>query len=177
MITKIALGLSSAITALIVIIILQPAHFRIERTTTLNAPVTTVFAQVNDLQNWNSWSPWAKLDPQAKNTFEGPKAGKGAKFSWSGNNEVGEGSMTVVESRPNERVRFRLDFLKPFESTSTAEFSFMPNGDKTRVTWAMYGENNFIGKAIGLFIDCDKMLGAYFDQGLGNLQKIVEKQP
>jgi hypothetical protein len=82
-----------------------------------------VFAQVNDFHNWEAWSPWAKLDPAAKATFEGPHPGKGAIFRWAGNEEVGEGSMTITESRPSELIKIKLEFLKPFEATNTAEFT------------------------------------------------------
>jgi hypothetical protein len=61
------------------------------------------------LRKWEAWSPWAKLDPTAKSTLEGPSAGVGAVFAWSGNNQIGEGRMTITDSRPNELVRFRLE--------------------------------------------------------------------
>ena len=132
-------------------------------------------AQVNDLQNWNSWSPWAKLDPNVKNTFSGPTAGTGACFAWAGNSQVGEGNMTITESRPNELVALNLVFVKPFAGTSTTEFTFKPEGDQTNVTWAMSGKNNFIAKAMSLFIDCDKMVGRQCEKGLGKLKAIAER--
>jgi hypothetical protein len=79
---------------------------------------------VNDFHNWEAWSPWAKLDPAAKATFEGPSAGTGAIFKWAGNKEVGEGSMTITESRPSDLIRIKLEFLRPFEATNSAEFTF-----------------------------------------------------
>src|SRR5262249_6149457 len=133
-----------------------------------------VFAQVNDFHRWAAWSPWAKLDPNAKNTFEGPSEGTGSVFRWAGNNEVGEGSMTITESKPHERVRIRLDFVKPYEGTSDAEFTFRPEGNQTAVTWSMEGKNNFIGKAICLFMNMDKMVGGKFDEGLVSLKAAAE---
>jgi uncharacterized protein YndB with AHSA1/START domain len=141
--------LASVVLAFCVVAALQPAELRVERSAIISAPPAVVFEYVNDLHKWQEFSPWAKRDPAARNTFEGPGAGIGAVFAWAGNEEVGEGRMTIVESRPNERVRFRLDFLKPFAGTNDVEFSFVPQGEQTKVVWTMTGENDFLGKAVG----------------------------
>jgi uncharacterized protein YndB with AHSA1/START domain len=173
MLKKILLVVALLIVVFVIVVITRPADFRVTRSATIPAPPAAVFAQVNDLQNWNSWSPWAKLDPNVKNTFSGPTAGTGACFAWSGNNEVGEGSMTITDSRPNELVAFNLVFVKPFAGACATEFTFKPEGDQTHVTWDMKGKNNFIGKAISLFMDCDKMMGGQFEQGFANLKTVV----
>jgi hypothetical protein len=105
---------------------------------------------VNDFHNW------AKLDPAAKTTFEGRSAGIGAILRWAGNSEVGEGSMTITDSRPSDLIRIKLEFLKPFAATNTAEFTFKPAGNQTAVTWRMKGKNNLIAKAVCLFMNMDK---------------------
>src|SRR5262249_44991254 len=102
----------------------RPSHYRVTRTVTMAAPASTVFAEVNDFHRWGAWNPWAKLDPAMKQSFEGAPAGPGAIYTWAGNREVGQGRMTVTESRPSELVRINLEFLKPFAATSTAEFTF-----------------------------------------------------
>ena len=135
-----------------------------------------MFAQVNELRKWRAWSPWAKKDPNAKETFDGPAAGTGAAMSWAGNNDVGEGRMTIVESRPAEVVRFKLEFFKPFAATNSAEFAFREEGGRTAVTWTMRGQNNFVGKAMCLVFDMDKMVGGDFEQGLAGIRRIVESK-
>lgn len=173
---NVLIGLGIAIAALAIFIASRPSDFRVSRSLTMAAPASAVFAQVNDFHKWDAWSPWIKLDPNAKVGFEGPEAGEGAKFFWSGNSEVGEGSMTLVESKPDELVRIRLDFVKPFAGTADAEFTFEPvTSNETKVTWSMSGKNNFIAKAIGLVIDCDKMIGDNFETGLASMKAIVEK--
>jgi hypothetical protein len=162
------------IGAFAVYVALQPADFRIERTATIAAPVSDVFVQVNDLHNWQAWSPWAKLDPQAKISFEGAPAGEGAVFTWSGNNDVGEGSMTLAESRPNELVRIQVAFVRPFEGGNISEFAFKPEGQQTAVTWTMSGRNGFIGKAICLFVDMEKVLGGDMEKGLAQMKSVTE---
>jgi uncharacterized protein YndB with AHSA1/START domain len=174
MLKKILLALAVAIALFAGAVAMQPSDFRIERTAIIAAPVPAVFAQVNDFHNWEKWSPWAKLDPAAKNTYEGPASGTGAVFSWSGNNDVGEGRSTIIESRPNELVRIKLEFFKPFAATNTAEFTFRPEAGGTSVTWSMYGQNNFMGKAMSLVMNCDEMVGPQFEQGLAGIKSIVE---
>jgi len=166
----ISIGVSVIIVVFAVIVALQPADFRVSRSATVSAPPAAVFAQVNDFHKWEAWSPWAKLDPSAKNSFEGPSAGTGAIFKWSGDNNVGAGTMTVTESRPSELIRIKIDFLKPFEATNTAEFTFKPEGNQTLVTWSMFGTNNFIAKAFCLFNNMDKMLGGEFEKGLAQMK-------
>jgi len=178
MLLKVLLGIAAAVVLVVVvlamIVAMQPSEFRIERSAVIAAPAPAVFAQVNDFHNWETWSPWAKLDPAAKNSFEGAPAGKGAAFAWAGNSKVGEGRMTITESRPNELVRIRLEFLKPFEATNTADFTFRPEGERTAVTWSMYGHNNFISRAVFLFVNMDKALGGEFEKGLASMKSAAE---
>lgn len=158
------------------VVAMQPADFRVTRSTAIDAPPEAVYPHVNDFHNWEAWSPWAKLDPQAKMTYEGPSSGPGAIVRWDGNNEVGAGSMTIEESSPHQRIAIGLAFLRPFESTAAAEFAFEPEGEQTAVSWSMSGKNNFIGKAISLFMDCDAMIGGEFEKGLASLKSIVETE-
>lgn len=152
----------------------RPDEFKVVRSATMAASPATVFAQVNDFRRWDNWSPWAKLDPMCKNTFAGASVGKGAIFAWDGNNKVGAGRMTVLESQPPELIRINLEFLRPFKATNIAEFVFKPEGKGTAVTWNMFGRNNFMSKAFGLFVDCEKMVGKDFEKGLASLKSITE---
>ena len=178
MLLKILLGVAAAgalvVVVLALIVAMQPSEFRIERSAVIAAPAPAVFAQVDDFHNWEAWSPWAKLDPAAKNSFEGAPSGKGAAFSWAGNNKVGEGRMTITERRPNELIRIKLEFLKPFDATNTAEFTFRPEGERTAVTWSMYGHNNFISRAVFLFVNMDKALDGEFEKGLASMKSAAE---
>jgi hypothetical protein len=171
MVLKILIAVAAIVAAFVA---LQPSEYRVARSATIAAPASAVFAQVNDFHKWDAWSPWAKLDPNAKTTFEGPSAGEGAVFAWAGNREIGEGRMTLTQSRPTELIRIKLDFVQPMAGTSTAEFTFKPEGDRTAVTWAMFGQNNFVSRAICVFMNQDKMLGGYFEKGLENLKRVAE---
>ena len=157
-----------------VVVALQPAHYRVERSAMMNAPAPIVFNQVNDFHKWDAWSPWAKLDPAAKATFGGPPAGPGAVFTWAGNDKIGEGRMTLTESHPTDLVKVKVEFVKPFEGTNTTEFTFKPQGDQTAVTWSMAGHNNFVAKALCLFMNMDRMIGRDMENGLAQLKSVVE---
>ena len=164
------------VIAFVVFVALQPSRFRVTRKATISAPAPVVFAQVNDFHNWEAWSPWAKLDPTAKNSFEGPSAGPDAVFRWSGNDQIGEGRMTIRESRPGEFIKIELEFIRPMTGTSDVEFDFEPAGEQTAVTWSMTGENNFIGKAFCLFMNIDKTVGGDFEKGLALLKTAAESK-
>jgi uncharacterized protein YndB with AHSA1/START domain len=162
------------VIVLVIVIALQPAEFRIARSTKISAPPQIVFAQVNDFRKWQAWNPWGKIDPAMKQTYEGAPAGVGASYTWLGNNEVGEGRMTIIESKPNELIRVRLEFLKPFAATNTAEFTFKPEANETVTTWSMFGEKNFMAKAIHLFIGMENMIGGQFEKGLAGMKAAAE---
>src|SRR6266446_5560430 len=171
---RLLIGLVLLLIAAAVVVWFQPDDYRLTRSTVIAAPAAAIFPHVNDLRQWEDWSPWAKLDPNAKVTFEGPPAGPGAVFAWAGNSQIGEGRMTLTQSRPAELIRIKLDFVQPMAGTSTAEFTFKPEGNRTAVTWAMFGHNNFVSRAICLFMNQDKMLGGYFEKGLENLKAVTE---
>ena len=177
MLVKILGALVVVVAGLAVVVALQPSDFRISRTATIAAPAPVVFAQVNDFHNWAAWSPWAKLDPAMRQTYEGAPTGAGAIYTWVGNREVGEGRMTVVESRPSELIRVKLDFAKPLAGTSVAEFTFRPEGDRTAVTWTMTGEKSFVAKAIHLVMSMDRMIGDQFEKGLAAMKTVAEAAP
>ena len=177
MIKKFLIALATIVIVFVVVVALQPADFRVARSAAISAPAPAVFAQVNDFHNWQAWSPWAKLDPAMKQSYEGAPAGNGAIYSWSGNNEVGEGRMTLIESRPSDLIRIKLEFMKPFQATNTAEFTFKAEGNQTAVTWSMFGANGFMAKAFGLFMNMDKMVGGDFEKGLAQMKSIAEAAP
>jgi hypothetical protein len=174
---KLLFVLVALFAVLCAIIAMRPGEFSVTRTATMAAAPAAVFEQVNDLKKWETWSPWAKIDPNAKMTYEGPSTGEGSKASWDGNSNVGAGTMTITESKPSELIRMRLDFVRPMEGTSDVEFTFKPEGDQTAVSWSMSGKNNFIAKAIGLVFDCEAMIGTEYEKGLANLKSIVEEKP
>jgi hypothetical protein len=174
MLKKILIAVAVLVLVFVIIVATRPSDFRIVRSTTIAAPASVVFPHVNDLHKWDAWSPWAKLDPAMKQIHEGAAEGVGAVYSWAGNSEVGEGRMTITDSRTNELVRIKLEFIKPFAAVNTTEFTFKADGAQTTVTWNMTGENNFVSKAFCMFMNMDKMIGGDFEKGLAGLKTVVE---
>lgn len=176
MLRNILIAVVAIVAAMAAVIALQPSQLRFERTIVIAAPTEAVFGQVNDLRRWQDWSPWAELDPTAKATFEGPDSGTGAIFKWSGNDEIGEGQMTIEESIPHEIVRARVDFVRPFTGSSTTEFDLTPAVDHTAVTWIMTSELDFISKAMCLIMNSGAKIEADMDKGLAKMKASIEGQ-
>ena len=176
MLINILLVIFAIAVVFFIVVSSRPDDFRVSRSASFAAPAAIVFPHVNDLHKWQAWSPWAKIDLACKYTYDGPVAGVGASFSWAGNSKVGQGRMTILESRPNDLIRIKLEFFKPFKATNIAEWTFKNEGATTAVTWAMTGKSNFIFKAFSVFKSCDQMVGPQFEQGLADLKKIVEAE-
>jgi uncharacterized protein YndB with AHSA1/START domain len=152
----------------------MPDTFRVERALDIKAPPERVFALINDFHRWGSWSPYETKDPAMKRTMSGPASGAGAVYEWEGDTgKVGSGRMEIIDASPS-RIAIKLDFLKPFEGHNVAEFTLEPNGDLTRVTWAMHGPSSLVHKVMGLFVNLDRMIGDDFQTGLANLKSLAE---
>ncbi|MDA0833562.1 MAG: DoxX family membrane protein [Planctomycetota bacterium] len=172
------LMLAGVVVGLILVVVaMRPAAFRFSRSTLIAAPSSEVFPLVNDFHNWETWSPWAKLDPNMQTTYEGPEEGTGASYAWSGDKNVGQGKMTILESRANELVKIKLEFLKPMVATNTTDFTFSPVGSQTHVDWTMTGKNDFMGNVFHTLMDMDAMLGKDFDKGLASMKAVAEGRP
>ncbi|MBV9065331.1 MAG: SRPBCC family protein [Methylobacteriaceae bacterium] len=156
----------------------KPDDFRLERTTSIDAPPDTIFPLLDDFRRWAEWSPWEDKDPAMKRTYVGAPAGQGAAYAWRGNRNVGAGRMEIVETSPPLRLLIDLHFLKPFQARHQTEFHLEPaaagTGVATRVTWRMHGRAHPMMKTMALFMDMDRMVGRDFETGLANLKRISE---
>ncbi len=169
------ISLAALVLIFLIVVATRPAEYRVARSITIKAPAAKVFAQVNDLHLWKAWSPWAKLDPNMKETHAGPPAGVGATYHWVGNKKVGEGRMTITQSNPPQLVAIKLEFIKPFAATSVSEFKFEAENQETNVMWKMTGHNGFIAKAFCMFMNMDKMIGGDFEKGLAAMKAAAER--
>jgi uncharacterized protein YndB with AHSA1/START domain len=172
---KIALTIVVLICAVLVYAATKPDTLTVQRTATIKAPPEKIYPLITDFHSWSAWSPYEKMDPAMKKSYGGPATGKGATYAWQGNSKVGKGRMEIAEAAAPSRVAIDLHFLKPMKSDNTAEFTLVPRGDSTTVTWAMRGPNPYIGKVFGVFVNMDHMIGRDFETGLANLKAIAEK--
>ncbi|WP_375312659.1 SRPBCC family protein [Bradyrhizobium sp. A5] len=171
----IALVLAVGIATVLAFAFTKPDTFRVERSLKVKAPADAIYPQVADFHRWTGWSPYENRDPGMKRIYGGAAAGKGATYAWDGNNNVGAGHMEILEASTPSRLRIKLDFERPFEGHNTAEFTFVPQGDATQVTWAMDGPAPFMSKVMQVFINMDNMIGKDFEAGLASLKKLTEK--
>lgn len=178
MLKRILLGLVAVIVAAIAVVLIlamqQLDQFRVQRTVTISAPAERILPHIADFHQWSAWSPYEHLDPAMQRTFSGAETGKGSIYEWSGNSDVGQGRMEILDATP-DKVTIKLDFHKPMEASNTAEFTLQPKGNATDVTWAMYGPMPFISKIMCVFFDLDKMIGPDFEKGLADLKKVSEQ--
>jgi hypothetical protein len=180
MVKKIALGMVGVVVLAVVVVVLiaasKPDTFKVERKAAIQAPSSAIFPNLEDFHRWAAWSPWEHLDPNMHKTYSGPPSGVGSSYAWSGNGDVGEGRMTVLESQPNEELKVKLEFLKPFAATNTTTYRLVPisGNNGTQVTWTMEGPSPFMSKVFSVFADMDSMIGKDFENGLANLKRVSE---
>ncbi len=175
MFKTIALVVVCVVGAILLFAATRPGTFRVQRSASIKAAPDKIFSHINDFHSFGAWSPWEKKDPDMKRTYSGAANGKGAIYAWEGNREVGKGRMEITESSPPGKIAMKLDFEKPFEAHNIVEFTLLPKGDVTEVTWAMHGPNPYLAKIMHIFFDVDKMVGKDFETGLANLKAVAEK--
>jgi uncharacterized protein YndB with AHSA1/START domain len=164
-----------AVLAVVAYASTRPDAFQVRRSTNIKAPPEKIFLLINDYRNWPQWSPYENRDPDMKRTFSGAASGKGAKYAWEGNKNVGTGEMEIIDTAPPNKVMIKLDFMKPFEAHNIAEFTLEPQGDATNVTWAMHGPVPLTAKVMHMVMDMDKMIGNDFAAGLDKMKTAAEK--
>jgi hypothetical protein len=152
----------------------RPDTFSVQRSLIIRASAKACFDQVNEFKKWEKWSPWEDVDPAVKRIYEGPEAGVGSIYHYQGNSKLGEGRLTITESRPAELVHLKMEFLKPFKATHDTDITFKAEGDRTVIYWRMSGRNNLTAKVIHLFMNMDKLIGDNFIKGMERIKTIVE---
>ena len=175
MLKTIGLIVVLAIAGILVVALIKPNTFVVERSTTINASPEKVATLINDFHQWNSWSPWVQLDPNMKTTYAGTPSGVGSVYQWEGNSKVGVGRMEIVSVEPGKTI-VKLDFLKPFKGHYTSAYLLQPQGSATYVTWVMDGPMTFFpDKLMSVFMPMDKMVGPDFERGLANMKAVAER--
>ena len=174
-IAVIAVILAVAIAVVLILAATKPNSFSVQRATTIKASAEKIFPLINDFHQWGNWSPWEHKDPAMKRTYSGADSGKGAVYAWDGDKNVGSGRMEILDASAPSKIVIKLDFFKPFEGHNTAEFTMLPQGDVTNLTWVMHGPAVFMSRVMQVFINLDRMIGKDFEVGLANLKNLTEK--
>lgn len=176
MLKKILIGLGAIIGIFVIVVVVQPANYVVERSIDIKAPAEVVYTEVSDFKRWDAWSPWAKLDPNIKKTFAGEAGAIDSSYSWEGNSEVGKGKMTVIKAEAPTSISQRLEFIEPMKSMATTTHTIKPAAEGVTVTWSMEGDNGFMAKMFGLFMDIETMIGADYEKGLASLKLVAENK-
>lgn len=174
MLKIILIALACIVILILIVAAMRPSESNVTRSVTIDAPPSVVFGYLADLEKFQEWSPWAKVDPTIKTQLDGPPDAVGSVYSWQAD-KLGVGSMTLTGKRPPEEVTYRLEFKKPFEATNQVTFTTKPVGSGTSVVWHMSGKNSYLFKVMGLFCNFEEMCGKDFDKGLADLKKLSEK--
>lgn len=175
-----AIRITSLVLAFLLILfmvggIFLPETIRIERSVQIDRPVAEVYPYVSDFANWPSWNPWSEMEPAAVNTFSNPSSGKGASWSWEGE-EVGKGSLTAEEVKENEYLQSKLSFVEPWESEAKDQWQFTAlDEQRTELSWSNEVMlSNPFERYYGLFLDA--VLGEQMEKGLAKLKKVAEEK-
>ena len=174
-IAVIAVVLAIAIAIVLILAATKPDTFRVRRAIAVRAPAEKIFPLINDFHQWGSWSPYENKDPAMKRSYSGSISGKGAVYGWEGNKNVGSGRMEILDVSAPAKIVIKLDFFAPFEGHNSAEFTMLPQGDATNVTWLMHGPAPFMHKVMQVFMNLDNMIGKDFEIGLANLKRLTER--
>ena len=176
MLKKIGLGLVVILVAFLGYVSTRNGNFHYERSGVINAPAAKIFPYISDFRLGKQWSPYEKIDPNMKETLSGPIAQVGSVMEFDGNKDAGSGKLEILKIVPNEQVDIRLTMLKPFYGENQVTYKLTPEGTGTRFTWSMSGNGGFMGKLMSVLIDCEKMIGGQFSEGIANLKALVEGQ-
>ncbi|QWG22827.1 SRPBCC family protein [Bradyrhizobium sediminis] len=171
----IAVVLAIAIAIVLILAATKPDTFAVRRAITVKAPPERIFPLIDDFHQWGSWSPYEHKDPAMKRTYGGTASGVGAVYAWEGDRNVGSGRMEILDAPAPSKIVIKLDFFTPFEGHNTAEFTMLPQGDATSVTWLMHGPAPLMSRVMQVFINLDNMIGKDFEVGLANLKRLAEK--
>jgi uncharacterized protein YndB with AHSA1/START domain len=168
----IILGLAALVVALG---IFGKKAYHLERTVTIKAPLSTVHEMVSHWSHFPAWSPWQQLDPNVVTKIDGKDGTAGAKFSWVGNKNAGEGSMTFTEVAQN-KVAFDIAFVKPWKTAAPSAIAMQETPEGVQTTWAFDMHIPFPFNGFALFTDIDRGVGKDFADGLQRLKSLCETE-
>jgi hypothetical protein len=174
-ILKIILFVLVGVVALVFLAaLIAPKTYFVERSTTIDAPQPLVMNHVKKFEHFQQWSPWSQRDTTMRTTIEGEDGMVGATYAWSGNKDVGSGSMRITEVT-DDSVGIQLSFIEPFESQSDNYYLVRQTPEGTKVVWGMAGADKVPLNLISRIMNVEEMIGNDFDKGLAALKQQVER--
>jgi carbon monoxide dehydrogenase subunit G len=169
-----ALVIMGIVVCVLAVAATKPSRFTVQRGVTVQATQDKVLALINDLHRWPEWSANEPDDSTVRRSYSGAAEGKGAIGEWEGTGKAGKGRIEIIESSPNV-IRLQADWAKPFAARNINSFNFELQGNATRVTWTLDGENVFMLKVMAVFVSADRLMGSHLETGLASLKAAAEK--
>jgi uncharacterized membrane protein len=175
----IGIALLAIVAILLIVAAFVRKEYAVEKSIVINKPHAEVYNYVRLLKNQNQYSKWAKLDPVMRTSFRGTDGTVGFVSAWdSDSSDVGKGEQEIKSIQEGMRIDYEIRFIKPFESTSTAYLTVLPDGEnQTKVNWGFNGKMPYPMNLMIVFMDLENMIGADLDEGLHNLKTLQEKAP
>jgi hypothetical protein len=169
---RIAVAVVVLVVAFVLVGLVLPGRYHVERSAVVAASPAAVFPLVDDLRAWPKWGVWFRRDPAMQVSYSPATTGVGAWSDWKSKTQ-GNGRMTVTSVRSPSLFEYRIEF-PDMGMAANGTVALEPAGGGTRVTMGMDGGlgNNPVNRWFGLFMG--RMVGPDFDAGLANLKAISE---
>ncbi len=162
--------------------LLLPSVVVVERSATIQRPVSTVFTVLAGFGTWERWAPWGALDPDLEVERSGPVTGVGARVAWSGDpSRAGQGWQEVTGSDPYRRVE--LDAELGLQAPGRIVYRVDGDGLGSLVTWRFEADvtqgRGFAGAMRGRYFGwfLERWVAADFERGLRRLEAFAEELP
>ncbi len=169
-------GILSVIGLFLFVALLVKKDYNVSREIVINKPKQVVFDYIKQLRNQATYSPWARLDPNMKTTYTGTDATVGFKYTWDGNDAVGQGEQTITNISEGNEVDFGLHFVKPFDGLASAKMKTTAVSEtQTKVTWSLASSMQYPANIMLLVVDMNKVIGEDYQKGLVNLKVELDK--
>lgn len=173
----IGLTLVGIILLIVILALIAPSSYHVERTTTISASKAIVFDNIVHWNKWHSWSPWAEMDPSMKLEVTGTDGEVGSVYKWVGDPELtGRGEMTNTGVKALEEITYDLHFIEPFESFSQGYVKMAGEDGNVTASWGFFGEYPFPWNIMLLVVDMDEMMEKDFSRGLELLKNLCETE-
>lgn len=167
------------LVALVAISFFLPKDMNLAVTKQLEAAPEQVFVQINNLKNWENWSPWHDMDPNMELTYAEDYIGEGGSYTWKSDKQgVGNGAAIIEESVPNEKVVTILKFEGYEDDDTRSAYLIEPTDAGSEVTWTFQSEHKAKWPwAIYWNAMMRSMIKKSYAKGLGNIDAYIKENP
>jgi ribosome-associated toxin RatA of RatAB toxin-antitoxin module len=166
------------IVAILFIGYFLPKNDSVDVTKTISCPPNQVYTMVNNLKNWEKWSPWMEKDPTMKLSYNDSTSNAGAYYTWAGNSDVGFGKLAIVSNTENQQINMMLNYAD--HDAAACAFNIEPNESGSKIVWSVvadYPKNWFVKNFLGgyMYMMMNHFMQKDFGRGIENIEKNCSK--